>query len=297
MGTQEGERDWVDVANDLFSKCHLNLRLRSLTECDANVFISLYENILGEKVPDYIAEIRSQEDDVHNVQSMIDSLSLDYLQISLSHITGENVVRGDKESIKNLLEIFDGLLEYLNEEISAESQNGEELTNGLTEDVPREEDPINFNGTDLKETKRDEASLSSTAESAAQSSKHSLHSWNGEEMGSASELIGLGVSARTFTGKQEDLITTSGPLDVQDAPLTEPWHSAIALQPPTQSNTPHRPDTEPHTHIQPPKAAGPSLGSTEEEAAPVTTEVGLLLSQSLQMTLWSSSCTVSQSNP
>lgn len=38
--------------------------------------------------------------------------------------TGENVVRGDKESIKNLLEIFDGLLEYLKEEISEESQNG-----------------------------------------------------------------------------------------------------------------------------------------------------------------------------
>jgi len=33
------------------------------------------------------------------------------------------VVRGDKESITNLLEIFDGLLEYLKEEISEESQN------------------------------------------------------------------------------------------------------------------------------------------------------------------------------
>lgn len=37
---------------------------------------------------DYIAVSCSQEDDVHNVQSVIDSLSLDYLQISLSHITG-----------------------------------------------------------------------------------------------------------------------------------------------------------------------------------------------------------------
>lgn len=37
---------------------------------------------------------------------------------------GENVVGGDKESVKNLLEIFDGLLEYLKEEISEESQNG-----------------------------------------------------------------------------------------------------------------------------------------------------------------------------
>lgn len=37
---------------------------------------------------DYIAAPCSQEDEAHNVQSVIDSLSLDYLQISLSHITG-----------------------------------------------------------------------------------------------------------------------------------------------------------------------------------------------------------------
>lgn len=39
--------------------------------------------------------------------------------------------------------------------------------------------------------------------SAVQSSKQSIHSWNGEEVGSASELIGLGVSARTFIDKKE----------------------------------------------------------------------------------------------
>ncbi|XDV36011.1 hypothetical protein PO909_005865 [Leuciscus waleckii] len=61
-----------------------------------------------------------QEDDIHNVQSVIDSLALDYLQISLSHITGENIVRGEKESIRNLLEIFDGLLDYLIEQQSDE---------------------------------------------------------------------------------------------------------------------------------------------------------------------------------
>ncbi|XP_040002802.1 centrosomal protein of 95 kDa-like isoform X2 [Xiphias gladius] len=283
MGTQEGERDWVDVANDLFSKCHVNLRLRKLTDCDPNIFIALYENILGEKVPDYIARPCSQEDDVHNIQSVIDSLSLDYLQISLSHITGENVVSGDRESIKNLLEIFDGLLEYLNEEISEESQNGEELTNGLNEDVPGESKESTICGvTEHKETKLEGASLSSTGESAFESSKHSLHSWNAEEIGSTSDLIGLGVSAHTFIAKQEGLaappqtsyaITTSGPLDTQDAPLTEPLHSAIALQPPNQSNTPSRPDTDPHTPIQPPKVAGLSQWHTENAAAPVTTEI------------------------
>lgn len=41
--------------------------------------------------------------------------------------SGENIVKGDKESIRNLLEIFDGLLEYLMEGISetASQQDGE----------------------------------------------------------------------------------------------------------------------------------------------------------------------------
>lgn len=43
--------DWTDVANNLLSQCHLNRRLRRLTDCDADVFVALYENILGEKVP------------------------------------------------------------------------------------------------------------------------------------------------------------------------------------------------------------------------------------------------------
>ncbi|KAM4843198.1 centrosomal protein of 95 kDa isoform 3-T3 [Thomomys bottae] len=115
------EADWVTIANNLLSKCHIHLRIHELEDCDANVFIALYQSILGEKVPDLIAIPRSQEDDAHNVQAVIDSLALDYLQVSLSHITGENIVKRDKESIKNLLEIFDGLLEYLSEHISETS--------------------------------------------------------------------------------------------------------------------------------------------------------------------------------
>uniref|UniRef100_A0A669Q965 Centrosomal protein 95 n=1 Tax=Phasianus colchicus TaxID=9054 RepID=A0A669Q965_PHACC len=126
MGSAE---DWVEVANDLLRSCHVNQHVKRLSECGADVFVCLYESILGEKVPDFIATPRSQEDDAHNVQAVIDSLALDYLQVSLSHITGENIVKGEKESIRNLLEIFDGLLEYLTEEASeSSSQNGGEKT-------------------------------------------------------------------------------------------------------------------------------------------------------------------------
>ncbi|KAI2584635.1 CEP95 isoform 20 [Pan troglodytes] len=124
------DAEWVTIANNLLFKCHIHLRIHELQDCDANVFIALYQSILGEKVPDLIVIPRSQEDDAHNVQAVIDSLALDYLQVSLSHITGENIVKGDKESIKNLLEIFDGLLEYLTERISETSHEKSKFKNG-----------------------------------------------------------------------------------------------------------------------------------------------------------------------
>ncbi|XP_053493634.1 centrosomal protein of 95 kDa-like isoform X2 [Ictalurus furcatus] len=238
MGTEE--RDWLDVANDLICKCHINLRLQRLTECDASVFVALYEAILGEKVPDYIVVPKSQEDDIHNVQSVIDSLALDYLQISLSHITGENIVRGDKDSIRNLLEIFDGLLEYLTEQLSEE----EELPNGELSGTVHPAEA-------QEQDKEEMSSQISSTHSAVQSSKYSLHSWNGDDSESTAELILLGDSARTFTSKQEVrphplpsvVSIEKAPSDL-DPPTAQPpqqhqpFHSAIPLQPPKQT-TPH----------------------------------------------------------
>ncbi|KAI1896737.1 hypothetical protein AGOR_G00097880 [Albula goreensis] len=225
MGTQE-ERDWVDVANDLLSKCHINLRLRKVTDCDANVFVALYEAILGEKVPDYIAAPRSQEDDIHNVQSVVDSLALDYLQISLSHITGENIVRGDRESIKNLLEIFDGLLEYLTEQISedepsvqgrAEEQDSAPSNLEVHTETPGTEQPELQEKGDLLEI----ISQCSSVHSTVQSSKHSLPSWSADGSESTAELIRLGDSARTFSAKhragKSGSDQSDGPISVERA--------------------------------------------------------------------------------
>ncbi|KAK5616432.1 hypothetical protein CRENBAI_011192 [Crenichthys baileyi] len=274
MGTQEGERNWVDVANDLLSRCNVNLRLRKISDCNADVFITLYENILGETVPDYIALACSQEDDVHNVQSVIDSLSLDYLQISLSHITGENVVRGDKESIKNLLEIFDGLLEYLNEEINEESQNGDELNDPPNEDEGgKSKEATSLEATEQKDTQQEETSVSPSVESTH----------NSEEAGSTSGFIGLGGSAQTFTNKQEepavapqtsDAVSSSGPVGSKGAPHSEQIYSAIPLQPPNQRNTPLcPPDTNPQSPSRPPTAAALSQGPIGEETTSDPTQV------------------------
>ncbi|KAK2493073.1 hypothetical protein MC885_002926 [Smutsia gigantea] len=189
------EAEWVTVANNLLLKCHIHLRIHELENCDANVFIALYQSILGEKVPDLIAIPGSQEDEVHNVQSVIDSLALDYLQVSLSHITGENIVKGDKESIKNLLEIFDGLLEYLTEHISETSHEKSETGQGFKETYYQGE-PLEKHGS----TKESSSSWNRVSfERCSLSSEVLGPSWDGDEAESTGEIIRLGDTAHTFS--------------------------------------------------------------------------------------------------
>ncbi|CAH1274451.1 CEP95 [Branchiostoma lanceolatum] len=122
--------EWIELANSLLKKVHLLLRVTQLTDCDGHLLVSLYEGILGDKPPDCIVDPLTKEDHIHNVQSVIDSLALDYLHVNLSHITGEGVVSGDAESIRNLLEIFEGLFDYLAEEIESDSEQEDELEGG-----------------------------------------------------------------------------------------------------------------------------------------------------------------------
>ncbi|XP_035414872.1 centrosomal protein of 95 kDa isoform X4 [Cygnus atratus] len=197
MGSAE-RADWVDVANELLRRCHINQHIKHLSECGADVFVRLYESILGEKVPDFIATPRSQEDDAHNVQAVIDSLALDYLQVSLSHITGENIVKGERESIKNLLEIFDGLLEYLTEEVGeSSSQNGDEIN-----ELPNNK--IQITSPDQLESNAGQFTLPSKLSSVSGSQSELFipsHDVDGSE--STSELIRLGDTAHSFSERGE----------------------------------------------------------------------------------------------
>ncbi|XP_015735052.1 centrosomal protein of 95 kDa isoform X2 [Coturnix japonica] len=228
--------DWVDVANDLLRSCHVKQHITHLSECGADVFVRLYESILGEKVPDFIATPRSQEDDAHNVQAVIDSLALDYLQVSLSHITGENIVKGERESIRNLLEIFDGLLEYLTEEASeSSSQNGDEmdlLPNGTIQTVSPEQ--LESNAGQLTPPLR----LSSVDGSQSECFVP-LRDVDGSE--STSELIRLGNAAYSFSergeGSLESIQSTELPKECFSSSaqrLREPICQAVPLLPPFQ---------------------------------------------------------------
>ena len=55
----------------------------------------------------------SYEQRVSNCEKVIDGLSHDVLNVDLSHITAENIVDGDINTIQNLLEIFKELLDFI----------------------------------------------------------------------------------------------------------------------------------------------------------------------------------------
>ncbi|NXU15946.1 CEP95 protein, partial [Pardalotus punctatus] len=255
--------DWVTLANDLLRSCHINQHIKHLSECGADVFVRLYESILEEKVPDFIATPRSQEDDAHNVQAVIDSLALDYLQVSLSHITGENIVKGDRESIKNLLEIFDGLLEYLTEVSEAASQTGA--------------------GTNVLSSNEIQIACEEQLESSAdQLTQHTLHSSvEGSQSEyfvltcatdcseSTSELIKLGDTAHSFSRRGEGWMEPAhaaeahqGSLNTNATQLGEPIQQAIALLPPFQPSDPGWRDSH-SSHTQ-----AAALASTQEVNIP-----------------------------
>nr|XP_045015386.1 centrosomal protein of 95 kDa isoform X2 [Jaculus jaculus] len=230
-GSETGESrpralmEWVTVANNLLLKCHIHLRIHELEDCDANVFIALYQSILGEKVPDLIAMPRNPEDDAHNVQAVIDSLALDYLQVSLSHITGENIVKGDTESIKNLLEIFDGLLEYLTEHISETSHEKSETECYFKES--HGEGPLE----EQESTKESKSSWKRVSFGRCSFSSDALGlTWDEDEAESTGEVIKLGDTAHTFSlrsnGAQSsvDMQSRKAPTS---PPSTQPCEEAL----------------------------------------------------------------------
>ncbi|XP_009695033.1 PREDICTED: centrosomal protein of 95 kDa-like, partial [Cariama cristata] len=241
MGCQAVEQaaqgsDWVDVANDLLRSCHINQHIKHLSECGADVFVRIYESIIGEKVPDFIAIPRSQEDDAHNVQAVIDSLALDYLQVSLSHITGENIVKGERESIRNLIEIFDGLLEYLTEEVSeSASQNGDEANVVSNTEIQIEsQEQMESNAGQLAQP-----SIFSSVEGSQ--SEFFVPSSDVDGSESTSELIRLGDTAHSFSKRGEgsvESVHTTEPqkesLSASATKLGEPIQQAIPLLPPFQ---------------------------------------------------------------
>ena len=67
------------------------------------------------------SSILSQE---HNIACIVNSLALEYLHMDLSHILPVCFVAGDPTTVFNLLEILDGLLDFMLEQIEINIDSG-----------------------------------------------------------------------------------------------------------------------------------------------------------------------------
>ncbi|GFW32544.1 centrosomal protein of 95 kDa [Trichonephila clavipes] len=86
------EEKCLDLANLLIRHCKRPYpRVQCIRDINSDLIIWLFENITHCSIPDLLL-CTNIEEEAHNVQAVIDTLSLDLLGISLSHIVGEDIV-------------------------------------------------------------------------------------------------------------------------------------------------------------------------------------------------------------
>ena len=66
-----------------------------------------------------------KEEKIHNVQVVIDQLAAEVLGVDLSHIEAQCIVEGSEVHVQNLLEIFDGLLDLVMEDLDEDEDEDE----------------------------------------------------------------------------------------------------------------------------------------------------------------------------
>jgi hypothetical protein len=101
-------------------------KIVSTRQLTSTVFVYFFESICDSELVDKKWPPRCLEDEIHNIQSVIDSISLDILHEDLSHLTGEAICgtaesRPDLVSIEYLLDILRCINEWITSRIESEN--------------------------------------------------------------------------------------------------------------------------------------------------------------------------------
>lgn len=135
------DRRIVSQANTLLEQLNSGSPISCVEDINAEVYVTLFEGLCGEKLNGIIRSPVTKEDEIHNVQTVIDTLAAEVLHTSLLHINGRDVVNFNRESVLNLLEILSGLLEYIFNKIESdlstdnEEEAGDEDPDILQRDI------------------------------------------------------------------------------------------------------------------------------------------------------------------
>ncbi|XP_052084415.1 centrosomal protein of 95 kDa-like [Mytilus californianus] len=128
------DRRIVSQANTLLEQLNAGSPIGCVEDINSQVYVTLFEGLCGEKLNGIIRTSVTTEDEIHNVQTVIDTLAADVLHTSLLHINGRDVVNSNRESVLNLLEILSGLLEYIFNKIESDLSTDNEEGEGLDDD-------------------------------------------------------------------------------------------------------------------------------------------------------------------
>ncbi|ESN99623.1 hypothetical protein HELRODRAFT_176792 [Helobdella robusta] len=122
------DQELVDTTNYLLKTCGLTYRVKKVSHISDRIFVAIFEIFTKQVLQDVNRNADTTEEKSRNVQIVIDVLSNDVVCTSLSHITGCDVIDGNRMSIRNLLEIFYELITCFNDKIVEE--NIERMANG-----------------------------------------------------------------------------------------------------------------------------------------------------------------------
>jgi len=161
--TSQASANIITLANDLLQICAspqlpdaVPAHITSLSQLTSHVYVFLYESVCSMQLIDKKWPTHSLEDEIHNVQAVIDSLSLDVLHEDLSHLTGEAIcgavriaIDSDAElkrtepdlvSIEYLLDILRCIHEWITSrlESTADGSVKEEVVAGREERLEEE---------------------------------------------------------------------------------------------------------------------------------------------------------------
>ncbi|XP_013773703.1 uncharacterized protein LOC106458707, partial [Limulus polyphemus] len=130
------EEECLELANKLIINCNVPIpRVSCLGDIHPALFTELFLRIFNITIPELKMNPDTTEEEVHNVQAIIDTLSLDILNISLSHIVGEDIVARDVYSVKNFLEVLDSCLLFLKTDSTNENKTATQCTMIASEDA------------------------------------------------------------------------------------------------------------------------------------------------------------------
>ncbi|CAM9889380.1 unnamed protein product [Scytosiphon promiscuus] len=84
-----------------------------LRKSASSMFVAIFEAMFQVRQRGVVRKPAHVHNYVHNAQMVVDALAGPILNMDLSHITGEAIVRGDTVAIRNLVDIFMGISEVV----------------------------------------------------------------------------------------------------------------------------------------------------------------------------------------